>query len=157
MVHSCIPGIFSYSARLSVLHFATRKYLVSADITFFDSVPSSSESMPLPCIVESRILMSMMHILQEKRYLILCRYTDDGHVPRQPFPLHHLQICYLQTFICPFPFRKVYVSPLHIPFSILLAMIAFTLLSVHLPCLLLLSPFLGTTKRQFYYHSGRQP
>ena len=39
--------------------YATRKFLVCADVTFFenqrffDNVPSVSESMPLPCIVES--------------------------------------------------------------------------------------------------------
>ena len=98
-------------------------------------------------LLSLEILMSMMHILQEKRYQILYKCTDDGHAPLQPLLLHHLHIYHLLTFICLLPFGKVYVFPLHIPFSILLAMIAFTLLSVHLPCLLLLSQFPETTKR----------
>ena len=32
-------------------------------------------------LLSLRILMLMMHILQGKRYMMLCRCTDDGHAP----------------------------------------------------------------------------
>ena len=142
---------------------ATRKYIISADVTFFenhrffDSVVSSSESIPLPSIVESGDTNANDTITTEKEVSGPLQVYRRRPRPLQPFLLHLLQICHPQTYICQLPLGKVHVLPLHIPFLILLAMIDFTLLTVLLHRPLLLSHFLGTTKRLSYYHSGRQP